>query len=62
MHAPESVVMLESLSDGVVEFKLFEEGFDVKRGLRVVKMRGATIEPKFFPYTMSQTGLSVQAS
>jgi circadian clock protein KaiC len=42
MHAPESVVMLESLSDGVVEFKLFEQGFDVKRGLRVVKMRGAT--------------------
>jgi len=62
MHAPESVVMLESLSDGVVEFKLFEEGFDVKRGLRVVKMRGATIEPKFYPYTMSETGLLVQAS
>jgi len=62
MHAPESVVMLESLSDGVVEFKLFEEGFDVKRGLRVVKMRGATVEPKFFPYLMSEAGLSVQVS
>lgn len=60
MHPPENIVMLESLSDGVVEFRLFEEGFDVKRGLRVVKMRGATVEPKFFPYAISESTLSVQ--
>jgi KaiC/GvpD/RAD55 family RecA-like ATPase len=61
MHAPENAVILANLSHGVVEFRLFEEGFDLKLALRVGKMRGINVEQRFYPFTISDNELKVQA-
>jgi circadian clock protein KaiC len=61
MHDPKVVSTMSELFDGVVEFKLFEEGLKVTPLLRVVKMRGSAPQLGYYNFAMSRGRLEIRA-
>ena len=54
MHQPQVVAAMVELFDGVVELKLYEEGFKIVPLLRIRKMRGVPPQLGYFRFTISK--------
>jgi circadian clock protein KaiC len=52
MHRPEVLAAMVQLVDGVIELKLYEEGFRIIPLLRIRKMRGVVPQLGYFRFTM----------
>jgi KaiC/GvpD/RAD55 family RecA-like ATPase len=61
MHDPKTISTMAELFDGVVEFKLYEEGFRVTPLLRLRKMRGLAPQPGYFNFAVSRNGMEISA-
>ncbi len=61
MHQPQTIVALQELFDGVVEFRLYEEGLRVTPLLRIRKMLGVQPQPGYYSFSFSQNGMEVGA-
>ena len=61
MHDPKVVSTIGELFDGVVEFKLFEEGLNVTPLLRVVKMRGLPPKLGYYNFALSKGQMEIRA-
>lgn len=53
MHQPQVLAAMEQLFDGVVELRLFEEGFRIVPLLRIRKMRGVPPQLGYYRFTLS---------
>jgi circadian clock protein KaiC len=60
MHDQKVVSAMAELFDGVIEFKLYEEGLRVTPLLRVRKMRGVATEPGYFNFSISKHGMEIK--
>jgi len=54
MHQPQALAAMSELFDGVVELKLYEEGFRIVPLLRIRKMRGVPPQLAYFRFTISK--------
>ncbi len=54
MHQPQTIAAMEQLFDGVVELRLFEEGFKIVPLLRIRKMRGIPPQLGYYRFTLSR--------
>lgn len=54
MHQPQVLAAMGELFDGVVELKLYEEGFRIVPLLRIRKMRGVPPQLGYFRFTISK--------
>lgn len=54
MHQPQVLAAMGELFDGVLELKLFEEGFRIIPLLRIRKMRGVPPQLGYFRFTISK--------
>ena len=54
MHQPQALAAMSELFDGVVELKLYEEGFRIVPLLRIKKMRGVQPQLAYFRFTISK--------
>ena len=61
MHDPKVVTTMGELFDGVVDFKLFEEGLRVTPLLRIRKMRGTAPQPGYFNFALSRGTMEISA-
>jgi len=61
MHDSKVVSAMAELFDGVIEFKLYEEGLRVTPLLRVKKMRGSASEPRYYSFSLSHGRMEVSA-
>ena len=61
MHQPQTIVAMQELFDGVVEFRLYEEGLRVTPLLRIRKMLGVQTQPGYYSFTFSSSGMGVSA-
>jgi len=61
MHDPKVVSTMSELFDGVIEFKLYEEGLRVTPLLRVRKMRGVPPQPGYFTFSMPRGKMEISA-
>jgi circadian clock protein KaiC len=61
MHAPNVLVAMEQLFDGVIELRLYEEGLRVFPLLRIRKMRGLPPQPGYYNFSFSSSGMEVSA-
>jgi KaiC/GvpD/RAD55 family RecA-like ATPase len=61
MHEPRVVSTMSELFDGVVEFKLLEEGLRVNSLLKVSKMRGLPPQPGYFSFAFSRGNMEINA-
>lgn len=61
MHQPQTVTAMQELFDGVVEFRLYEEGLRVTPLLRVRKMLGMPAQPGYFSFKFSTTSMEISA-
>ncbi len=61
MHPPQTIVAMQELFDGVVEFRLYEEGLRVTPLLRIRKMLGVQTQPGYYNFTFSSSGMQVSA-
>jgi circadian clock protein KaiC len=61
MHQPQTIVAMQELFDGVVEFRLYEEGLRVTPLLRIRKMLGVQTQPGYYSFTFSSSGMEVSA-
>lgn len=61
MHDPKVVSTMSELFDGVVEFKLYEEGLRVTPLLRVGKMRGLPPQPGYYNFALSTGRMEISA-
>jgi circadian clock protein KaiC len=61
MHDQKVISTMAEAFDGVVEFKLFEEGLRVTPLLRVRKMRGSPSQPSYFSFSLSHGLMEVSA-
>jgi KaiC/GvpD/RAD55 family RecA-like ATPase len=53
MHRPDVLAAMEQIFDGVLELKLYEEGFRIVPLLRIRKMRGVPPQLGYFRFTLS---------
>jgi len=61
MHDQKVVSTMTEVFDGVIEFKLYEEGLRVTPLLRVKKMRGNISQPGYFTFSMSRGTMVISA-
>jgi len=61
MHDPKVISTMGELFDGVVDFKLYEEGLRVTPLLRIKKMRGLPPQPGYFNFAMSRGTMEISA-
>ena len=61
MHDTKVVSTMTELFDGVIEFKLYEEGLRVTPLVRVKKMRGAPSEPGYYNFAFSKGRMELSA-
>ncbi len=61
MHQPQTLVAMQELFDGVVEFRLYEEGLRVTPLLRIRKMLGVQPELGYYSFSFSKNGMEVSA-
>jgi KaiC/GvpD/RAD55 family RecA-like ATPase len=61
MHDPKVVSTMAEIFDGVIEFKLYEEGLRVTPLLRVKKMRGSPPQPGYFSFSLSRGQMEISA-
>ena len=59
MHDPKVVSTMAELFDGVIEFKLYEEGLRVTPLMRVRKMRGSQPQSGYFSFAMSHGNMEI---
>ena len=60
MHDPKVVSTISELFDGVIEFKLYEEGLRVVPLLRIRKMRGTPPQPGYFRFSMPNGKMEIR--
>ena len=60
MHDPKVVSTIGELFDGVVEFKLFEEGLNVTPLLRVAKMRGLPPKLGYYNFALAKGRMEIR--
>jgi KaiC/GvpD/RAD55 family RecA-like ATPase len=61
MHQPQTLVAMQELFDGVVEFRLYEEGLRVTPLLRIRKMLGVQPQPGYYSFNFTSSGMEVSA-
>ncbi len=61
MHDTKTLSSMRQLFDGVIEFKLYEEGFKVLPLLRIRKMRGVPPHPGYYDVSFTSKGMEVSA-
>ncbi len=61
MHQPQTIVAMQELFDGVVEFRLYEEGLRVTPLLRIRKMLGVQPQAGYYNFSFSSNGMEVSA-
>lgn len=61
MHDPKVVSTMTELFDGVIEFKLYEEGLRVTPLLRVKKMRGVPAQIGYYTFSLSKGKMDLSA-
>ena len=61
MHQPQTIVAMQELFDGVVEFRLYEEGLRVTPLLRIRKMLGVQPQPGYYNFSFTSSGMEVSA-
>ena len=60
MHSAQVFSAMAELFDGVMELKLYEEGFKIIPTLRIKKIRGLTPQPTYYNFTYSRAiGLEI---
>lgn len=59
MHHPEVLAAMSQLFDGVIELKVYEEGFRIVPLLRIRKMRGIPPQLGYFRFTLSHGRMEV---
>ena len=59
MHQPEVLAAMSQLFDGVIELKVYEEGFRIVPLLRIRKMRGVPPQLGYFRFTLSHGRMEV---
>jgi len=59
MHSLQAVTAMQQLFDGIVEMKMYEEGFRVFPLLRVPKMRGGRSQPGYFNFNLTSNGMEL---
>jgi len=59
MHDPKDVVSMEQLADIVLDFKVLEEGLDVKQGLVIRKKMGRPTIRRSYEFELTEEGLKV---
>ena len=59
MHHPEVLAAMGQLFDGVIELKVYEEGFRIVPLLRIRKMRGVPPQLGYYRFTMSHGTMEV---
>jgi KaiC/GvpD/RAD55 family RecA-like ATPase len=59
MHKTEVLTSMQQLFDGVVELRLYEEGLKVLPLLSIRKMRGSPLQPGYFCFSFTRTGMEV---
>ena len=59
MHDEKIMSSMRQLFDGVIEFRLYEEGLKVLPLLRVRKMRGLTPQPGYYDVSFTSKGIQV---
>jgi len=55
------LVAMQELFDGVVEFRLYEEGLRVTPLLRIRKMLGVQPQPGYYNFNFTFSGMEVSA-
>ena len=61
MHQPQTLVAMQELFDGVVEFRLYEEGLRVTPLVRIRKMLGVQPQLGYYCFSFSSSGMEVSA-
>lgn len=61
MHQPQAITALQELFDGVVEFRLYEEGLRLTPLLRIKKMMGVQPQPGYYSFRFTPSGMEVTA-
>jgi circadian clock protein KaiC len=61
MHQPQTLVAMQELFDGVVEFRLYEEGLRVTPLFRIRKMLGVQPQPGYYNFSFTSSGMEVSA-
>lgn len=61
MHPPSTLTTMEQVFDGVIEMRLYEEGFAITPLFRVKKMLGLPPLHGYFRFSVSSTGMEVVA-
>jgi KaiC/GvpD/RAD55 family RecA-like ATPase len=61
MHSPQTLVAMQELFDGVVEFRLYEEGLRLTPLLRIRKMLGVQPQQGYYSFSFSPSGMEVSA-
>jgi circadian clock protein KaiC len=61
MHDSKALSSMRQLFDGVIEFRLYEEGLKVLPLLRVRKMRGLAPQPGYYDVAFTSKGMEVSA-
>jgi KaiC/GvpD/RAD55 family RecA-like ATPase len=60
MHSPQVMVAMQELFDGVIEVKVYEEGFKIVPILRIRKMIGGGPRPEYYRFSYSrESGVEV---
>lgn len=59
MHQPQVITAMHQLFDGVVEFRIYEEGLRFVPILRVRKMMGIRPQAGYYTFSFSQNGLEL---
>ncbi|MDG6910412.1 MAG: hypothetical protein JRN08_08595, partial [Nitrososphaerota archaeon] len=62
MHDPQVMTAMQSLFDGVLELRVYDEGgLSYASLLRVLKMTGVPPQPGYFRFAFSKNGMDVEA-
>ncbi len=61
MHSPQVITAMQQLFDGVLEFRVYEEGLKFVPLLRIRKMIGATPSPGYYNFSFTKSGLELSA-
>lgn len=61
MHQPQVITAMHQLFDGVVEFRIYEEGLRFVPILRIRKMIGVPPQPGYYSFAFSRNGMELSA-
>ncbi len=59
MHPSQVLTAMQQVFDGVVELKLYQEGFRLHSLLQIVKMRGIPTQRGFYNFSLSRNGMEI---